>query len=249
MSSNEFHLNVGGRTFTVNNNSNKFDRARIQAGKDASDDVVLAFYDKLAGLIKNEKGDVVENGAFWGWYSKWLEDRPEFNRLIEDRARSLTENENSLIGLYSMNIEHRRAMLGTQMTIAAAVIAGLFIFFATSDKAIDPQFLILARLGGYGYAMFLLYGCLWLAALLVAENTTLSDALKFLRQTRSEFFDAVGTTINDIKSYEEFRNSKFSDESKINRKNMFGGEGFFYLINGIFVLATGLLVIGFVFFL
>ena len=61
----EIKIKIGNREYTLNNNSSKYDRAKKDAGENATDEQVLAHYDKLAGLIKDENGVKVENGRFW----------------------------------------------------------------------------------------------------------------------------------------------------------------------------------------
>lgn len=61
----EIRIKVRGREYTLNNNSNKYERAKLAAGTNATEEQILAYYDKLAGLIKDESGQKVENGRFW----------------------------------------------------------------------------------------------------------------------------------------------------------------------------------------
>ncbi|MEK6817338.1 MAG: hypothetical protein AABX80_00910 [Nanoarchaeota archaeon] len=58
-------IKIGEREYTLNNNSDKLDRAKKDAGDRATPEQILAHYDKLAGLIKDENGVKVENGKFW----------------------------------------------------------------------------------------------------------------------------------------------------------------------------------------
>lgn len=61
----EIKIKVGNREYTINNNNGKYDRAKKDAGENASLEQILAHYDKLAGLIKDESGNKMENGQFW----------------------------------------------------------------------------------------------------------------------------------------------------------------------------------------
>lgn len=61
----EIKIKIGDREYTLNNNSGKYDRAKQDAGANATPEQILANYDKLAGLIKDENGDKIENGKFW----------------------------------------------------------------------------------------------------------------------------------------------------------------------------------------
>lgn len=72
----EIKLKIGDREYTLNDNSGKFDRAKRDAGEKATDEQILAHYDKLAGLIKDESGNKVENGQFWEPERKRLADLP-----------------------------------------------------------------------------------------------------------------------------------------------------------------------------
>lgn len=64
---NEINLNVGGKVYrlTNQNNGNKYDRAKADAGSSATPEKILAHYDKHAGYIQDENGNKVNNGAFW----------------------------------------------------------------------------------------------------------------------------------------------------------------------------------------
>lgn len=60
----EIKIKIDGRNYTLNNNSDKYNRAKRDAGENAKDEQVLAHYDKLLGLIKDDGGNV-KNGQFW----------------------------------------------------------------------------------------------------------------------------------------------------------------------------------------
>src|SRR3989344_340789 len=70
----EMKIKIGNREYTLNNNSGKFDRAKIDAGERATNEQVFAHYDKLAGLIRDENGNKVPNGNFWEGEKKRIED-------------------------------------------------------------------------------------------------------------------------------------------------------------------------------
>lgn len=61
----EIKIKIGDREYVLNNNNDKYNRAKKDAGKNASSEQVLAHYDKLAGFIKDENGNKIENGQFW----------------------------------------------------------------------------------------------------------------------------------------------------------------------------------------
>ena len=69
-------IKSGNREYTLNNNSGKLDRAKKDAGDNATPEQILAHYDKLAGLIKDENGNKVENGPFWEPEKKRIADEP-----------------------------------------------------------------------------------------------------------------------------------------------------------------------------
>ena len=72
----ETKVKIGDREYTLNNNSGKLDRAKRDAGQNATDEQTLAHYDKLAGLIKDENGNKIENESFWEVERKRLADMP-----------------------------------------------------------------------------------------------------------------------------------------------------------------------------
>src|SRR3989338_1235143 len=74
---NEIELVVGGTIYrlTNQNNNNKYDRAKTDAGLNASPEQILAHYDKLAGYIKDSNGNKINNGPFWEKEKSKLESR------------------------------------------------------------------------------------------------------------------------------------------------------------------------------
>ena len=80
----ETKIRIKGREYTLNNNSDKYDRAKHDAGENATPEKILAHYDKLAGLIKDESGSKMENGLFW---------KQERERLVEKIVSDLDERE------------------------------------------------------------------------------------------------------------------------------------------------------------
>ena len=75
-------VKIGDREYTLNNNSGKLDRAKRDAGQNATDEQILAHYDNLAGLVRDQDGNKIENGSFW---------EVERKRLLE--FRNTTESE------------------------------------------------------------------------------------------------------------------------------------------------------------
>jgi hypothetical protein len=73
----EMKIKIGDREYTLNNNSDKYDRAKKDAGENSTPEQILAHYDKLAGLIKDENGTKVENGKFWETEKARIADEPK----------------------------------------------------------------------------------------------------------------------------------------------------------------------------
>lgn len=80
----EIKIKIGDREYTINNNSNKYDRAKKDAGENTSPEQILAHYDRMAGLIKDENGNKIENGRFWGAEKKRMADEPRQLRYKTD---------------------------------------------------------------------------------------------------------------------------------------------------------------------
>ena len=78
-------IKIRDREYTLNNNSGKYDRAKSDAGENAMPEQILAHYDKLAGLIKDENGRKIENGQFW--------EKERKERFIEKAVTDVEERE------------------------------------------------------------------------------------------------------------------------------------------------------------
>lgn len=226
----EIKIVVGGEEYTLNNNSDKHSRAEREAGRGASPDVILAIYDRLGGLIKNSQGDNIENGAFWERYQRWKEEQPRFIKIIEDKGRSLEKGEKETIELISKNIDHKRAFLGTLMTISAAILAGLFILL-TNNVLEQERFYFFAALSGFGFASFIIYSSIYLIFLLSQESLSLDKRLLFLRNSGDDFIGKVGVDIVDIDGYEKYRNEQYGKESKL-KKEIKGSHEIWFMISG-----------------
>lgn len=86
-------IKTGDREYTLNNNSGKYDRAKKDAGNNASPEQVLAHYDKHAGLIRDENGNKVENGPFWEIEKKRMADEPRQLRYkTDEELREIMRN-------------------------------------------------------------------------------------------------------------------------------------------------------------
>ncbi|QQG42526.1 MAG: hypothetical protein HYW15_03420 [Candidatus Giovannonibacteria bacterium] len=96
----EIKIKVRGREYTLNNNSDKYDRAKKDAGENATPEKILAHYDKLGGLIKDEDGNKIENGLFWQkerehLVKKIVSDLDERERFREDFLKYLREEKSN----------------------------------------------------------------------------------------------------------------------------------------------------------
>lgn len=233
----ETEINTPSGDFILNNNGNKYDRAKEAAGMNASPQEILAHYDKFAGLIKNKEGRVVENGIFWEAYSKWLSEKPEFIKILDQREKTLNEAEDSLIQSASFTIGHKRAFLGTLMTISAGTIAGLFFLF-TKETNLSNCFILLAKISGLGHAVFILASSAWLTHLLAQESISTSNRLDFIRSARAEFVEKVGTEITGLDSYQKYRDSKKTQEESLNKTIWADTENWFRGLCTVFVFSS-----------
>lgn len=234
---NEISIVANGRTYLLNNNSDKYKRAIHAAGKHASPDEVLAHYDHLGGLILNERREKVENGVFWDAYARWKEDVPKYVKIIEDRVKTIDEGEQNAINLGIKNVDHKRAFLGTLMTIATAITAGLFLFFSGEVSA-NKFVYNLAVISGVGMAAFVCAAAVYLTVLLSQESTHLSGRLKFVRKSKADFVDKLGTEIHDIDSFNKFREKMYAEEVAVGKKIPSSWEGWFILICSLFIISA-----------
>lgn len=76
---NEIEIQIGGKKYFLNNNSGKYDRVfdpkfnpEFVKGERLTDEQILAYYDKFAGLILDENRQKIENGKFWKAYEEKL---------------------------------------------------------------------------------------------------------------------------------------------------------------------------------
>ncbi len=89
----DMKIKVGGQEYTLNNNSGKLDRAKHDASERATDEQVLAHYDKLAGLIRDENGNKVPNGNFWDAEKKRIADEPnQLRHKTDEELREIMRN-------------------------------------------------------------------------------------------------------------------------------------------------------------
>ena len=89
----EMKIKIGDHEYVLNNNSGKLDRAKKDAGDNASPEHVLAHYDKHAGFIRDESGNKVENGPFWEAEKKRIADEPRQLRYkTDEELREIMRN-------------------------------------------------------------------------------------------------------------------------------------------------------------
>lgn len=101
----EMKIKIGNREYTLNNNSDKYDRAKADAGGNATDKQILAHYDKLAGLIRDENGKKIENGPFWEAEKKRIADEPrqlkhKTGEELKEIMRSSIDNQHIPSSIY-----------------------------------------------------------------------------------------------------------------------------------------------------
>lgn|SRR3989338_1916682 len=230
----EIKLLAWGKNFILNNDSDKYERAKREAGSNASPEEVLAFYDRLAGLVKDEQGNKIENGSFWEIYKRKKEEQPEYIKILEDRERNLEESEKRIIELNLKNIDHKRAFLGTTMTISAAIIAGLFILL--TNKNYDGCFSLLVMTSASLFAVFMIGSSIYLTSILAQESLALDGRFKFIRESKRDFIEKVGIAIIDIDSYEKYREQKYKEGKGLEREIKGSHEIWFVLLNILFIL-------------
>ncbi len=237
----EYRLKAWGDEFTLNNNSGKFDRAAQEVGDKATPEAFLAAYDKLGGLILDKVGKKVENGIFAKRHAEWKDEQPQYIKTLEERERTLDEGEKRTIELNSKHLDHKRAFLGTLMTISAAVLAGLFILFTGKDSGVCVN--LLATISGFGFALFIISVSLYLTFLLAQESSSLDKHLQFVQNSRKDFIAKVGVAITDLDSYERYREQKNKEEQDLRPKEKGLWEGWFVTVSGVFILSAVLVLV------
>jgi len=82
---NEIKRNIGGKIYRMTNvgNNQKYDRAVEDAGLDATDEQVLAHYDKLGGNIQDQQNCLVSNGQFWA--------KEKENMIVRKHKKEVTD--------------------------------------------------------------------------------------------------------------------------------------------------------------
>jgi len=235
---NEIRIEVGSKSVFLNNNSGKLDRAKEVAGPNASDFEVLAHYDQLAGLIQDEKGQKLENGQFWRLYETWRDESKKMIEMVDENIADITKSESELLPLLNENVSQKRTYLGTLMTIAAAIIAGLFFMFS-KEYIPTGGATSLAKFSGFFYGLFIVCASIWLTAIMSQEGTKLDRHLDFYKSLREDIYRKVGTAIRSRKDFDDFLIEKLEQSVKLSNKKIFGAdEYFFWIVTGLFVIAS-----------
>ncbi len=229
----EIKIKIGEKEYTLNNNSDKYERAKREAGSSASPETILAFYDRLAGLIKDAQGNTIENGDFWKAYERKKSEQPQYIKILENRERDLEESEKRMIELVAKNIDHKRAFFGNTMSISAVIVAGLFIFLSSDN--LNGCLSMLAKIDGVLFTSFLISSSIYLTCILSQESISLDGRLKFIQKSKKEFINSVGDKIIDIDSYEKFREEKYNEGKSAERKIAGASEFWFVAINVLFI--------------
>jgi hypothetical protein len=221
------------------NNKDKFERAAREAGDNASPEEFLGIYDRLAGLILDKKGNKIENGIFGERFKKWKDEQPKYIKTLEDRSKFIDEGEKRLTELILVNIDHKRSFLGILMTIAAAVIAGLFILMINENSDYLNLFSTISSLG---FSIFIISSGIYLTFILSQESQTLDSGYKFIKNSKKNFLEKIGTEIVDLDSYEKYRIQKYEEEkdskieSKLISEKWFIGVSLFFIGSAISTL-------------
>lgn len=237
-------ISIGGRKFTVDDRSDKYRRAVLEVGSKDDIGAILAIYDRLEGLIRNEQGNKVENGPLWERYKRWKDEQPAYLKTLEDRDKSLDEAENRVRELGIKVIDHKRSLLGNLMTISAAIIAGLFILLTVQDPQTECTYR-LAILTGIGFGFFIISASYYMMSLLSHDSERNDKHLNFVIDAHTDFVAKVGKEIVDLDSYEKYREKKFSEEKELKAgdETWVSKEIWFRAINWLFIISVvGVLV-------
>ncbi len=168
------------------------------------------------------------------------EEKLSFIEAIEERERILDQGERQAIDLAIKNIDHKRAFLGTLMTISVAVIAGLFVLISQDNGCLN----LLVTINCIFFVSFLLASTIYLTIILSRESISLNKNLEFIRESKRDFIRSLTDgTIKNLDGYEEYRKKKYKREKELrkNIKNL--SEIWFILINVLFVFSIILLFI------
>ena len=90
----EYQIIIGNRVYTLNNNSGKYDRVfdpkfntEFVKGEQLTNEQILAYYDRFAGLILDENRQKVENGQFWKAYEEKLAKKKQHEKNWDKKKK------------------------------------------------------------------------------------------------------------------------------------------------------------------
>jgi hypothetical protein len=235
---NNIPIQFGTKILLLNNNNEKFDRAKQAAGPNASDFELLAHYDHLAGLIQDGEGNKLENGQFWRLYETWRNESEKMIEMMDENVANIAKSESELLPLVNENVAQRRTFLSTLMTIAAAIVAGLFFLFST-DYLPTERAILWAKFSGVFYSLFIVCCTVWLTTILSQEGTKLDKHMDFYKSLREDIYEKVGTAIRSKKDFDAFLMGKLEQSIKLSGAKILGAEEyFFWFVIGLFVVAS-----------
>ena len=110
-------------------------------------------------------------------------------KAIENRWDALEEGEKRILELALKNIDHKRAFLGTNMTISAAIVAGLFILLVSGEFNI--YFNSLAIISSLFFVIFIISSSIYFTALLSQEGLSLDKRLQFVKSSKQDFLKSM----------------------------------------------------------
>lgn len=131
---NEIEIIIDGKIYrlTNKNNNTKYDRAKKEAGSNATTRQILAHYDKHLGYIQNEHGDKVENGEFWEIEKTRIVEKPskleyKTNKELQDIMRNSIDNSyipSSIYNKAKQELEFRNSNKNNGIVAGGSISAG-----------------------------------------------------------------------------------------------------------------------------
>lgn len=104
---NDILIHFGQKELLLNNNGDKYNRAKDSAGKDATEFEVLAYYDRLEGLIQDKEGRKQENGQFWSAYEKWKTEGEKMIEMLDENINDIHKTEAQLLIPLNENVSQK----------------------------------------------------------------------------------------------------------------------------------------------
>lgn len=234
---NDIIIHFGQRKLLLNNNSDKYNRAKKDAGENPTEFEILAHYDKHEGLIQDENGKKLENGQYWAAYQKWRTEGEKMIAMLDENIKDIRATEAQLLIPLNDNVAQKRTFLGTLMTISAAIIAGLFFVFTKDPSPLTGCSLLLAQLSAISHAAFIFMSSFWLTAILGQESARLDRKINFYRTLPDEMYGKVGKEIRSEDAFNNYLKEKLSESKSLDTEIYFQHEYYFYAICGLFIIA------------